>query len=188
MLFFCFAMTEPFDNDKPDDKNNPYIVGGESEEELRLKSTNWYWESQPKKIREHHEKKKRELRVASQVSVALKCNLGHECAKRYPDEAVVKQGRREVQKQEAEVRRLKKEVRKAKDEVLKCDDKFDWEEYLEKPIGIGDLVIIKTGRYVGEVGEVQSRTKKFRYKIKLITMENEIVYRKATNLEKTDDV
>ena len=86
------------------------------------------------------------------------------------------------------MRRLKKEVKKAKDEVLKCEDKFDWEEYLEKPIGIGDLVIIKTGRYCGEVGEVQRRTKKIRYKIKLVTVENETVYHKAKNLEKTDDV
>ena len=81
-----------------------------------------------------------------------------------------------------------KEYFKAKDEVLKCENKFDWEDYLLKPIQIGDLVIIKTGRYTGEVGEVLSRTKKFRYKIKLITMEHEIIHHKAKNLEKTDDV
>ena len=86
------------------------------------------------------------------------------------------------------MRRLKNVVRKAKDEVLKCNDEFDWEEYLEKLIGIGDLVIIKTGRYCGELGEVQCRTKKFRYKIKLVTVKNETVYQKAKNLEKTEDV
>ena len=181
-------MTEAFDNDKHDDKNNPYIVGVENEEELRSKRMNWFWESQPRKIREHFEKKKRELRREGEVCVALKCNLGHEYAKRYPCETTVKLMRRQVRKQEAEVRRVKKEYFKAKDEVLKCENKFDWEDYLLKPIQIGDLVIIKTGRYTGEVGEVLSRTKKFRYKIKLITMEHEIIHHKAKNLEKTDDV
>ena len=118
----------------------------------------------------------------------MKTELGVECEKRHHDKSILQKRKREVQKNQARAKRIKKEIQKAKDEVMKNEDTFDWEEYFEKPIGIGDLVIVKTGRYCGEVGEVLKRTKKFRFAIKLVSVENEVVYHKAKNLEKTDDV
>ena len=175
-------------DDEHDDKNNPYLKGGENEEDLRHKRWLWFWESRPKKIRDNFENKKKELHIQNELIKGLKTELGDECAKRQPDESIVKKRKREVQKHQARAKRIKKEIQKAKDEVMKDEDTFDWEEYFEKPIGIGDLVIVKTGRYCGEVGEVLKRTKKFRFAIKLVSVENEVVYHKAKNLEKTDDV
>ena len=155
---------------------------------MRTKRWKWFWESRPRKIRENLENKKNELRIQNQIVQAWKTELGDECAKKYPDKTIVKKRKREVQKHQARAKRMRREMRKARDAVEKLEDTFDWDDYFEKPISIGDLVIVKTGRYCGEVGEVLKRTKKFRFAIKLVSVENEIVYHMAKNLEKTDDV
>ena len=72
------------------------LWGGENEEELRLKRWDWFWESQRKKTRDKHENKKKELDIACEVIMGLKTELGDKCAKRHPDESVVKKRRREV--------------------------------------------------------------------------------------------
>ena len=79
-------------------------------------------------------------------------------------------------------------MRKAREEVEKSDDTFDWEEWFKKTIAINDVMIVKNGRYSGEVGQVLKRTKKYRFKVQLISSNHEVIYPKDKNLEKTDDV
>ena len=93
-------MTEPLERNGHDDKNNQYVVVGENEVELWLKRWDRFWESQPKKTRDKHENKKKELDIVCEVIVELKTELADECAKRRPDKSVMKKRRREVQKQD----------------------------------------------------------------------------------------
>ena len=118
----------------------------------------------------------------------LKAELGGECAKRHLDEAAIKRKLKAVKKQKGQVKRQKKELRKAQADYEKVRDLFDWEAYFKRPIEIGNMVMIKNGRYAGEVGEVIKRTKKYRFAVRVLSADYEIIYQKAKNLEKSDDV
>ena len=83
-------------DDEHDDKNNPYLEGGENEEDLRHKRWMWFWESCPKKIQDNLENKKKELRVQNELIQGLNTQLGDECAKRYPDKFIVEKRKRKV--------------------------------------------------------------------------------------------
>ena len=103
-------MTDKLDNNPRYNKKNPYLEGGEDEDNLPYKRSKWFCESYPKKIRDNYKNKKRLLRCKKQLVQALKTGSGEECAKRRPNKLLIKKRKHKILKREVQAKHLRMEV------------------------------------------------------------------------------